>query len=136
MKEGVVFPEFGGGVRITDKERTITDSIKDMNLIAGLEEVLSCLVSANSIDETKMLKYLALYDNAFLYQKTGFIFSEYQRELGISDDFIKMCKDRSGDSKRYLTTGINEPAYSGEWKLVYPKNIKSIKNGGLEDSAI
>ena len=119
MKEGIVFPEFGGGVRITDKERTITDSIKD-----------------SSIDETKMIKYLALYDNAFLYQKTGFIFSEYQRELGISDDFIKICKDRSGDSKRYLATGINEPAYSGEWKLVYPKNIKRIKNGGLEDAAI
>ena len=136
MKEGIVFPEFGGGVRITDKERTITDSIKDMNLIAGLEEVLSCVVSVNSIDETKMLKYLALYDNAFLYQKTGFIFSEYQREFGISDDFIKICKDRSGDSKRYLTTGINEPAYSGEWKLVYPKNIKRMKNGGLEDAAI
>ena len=47
MKEGIVFPEFGGGVRITDKERTITDSIKDMNLIAGLEEVLSCLVSVS-----------------------------------------------------------------------------------------
>ena len=106
-------------MRITDKERTITDSIKD-----------------SSIDETKMIKYLALYDNAFLYQKTGFIFSEYQRELGISDDFIKICKDRSGDSKRYLATGINEPAYSGEWKLVYPKNIKRIKNGGLEDATI
>ena len=106
-------------MRITDKERTITDSIKDI-----------------SIDETKMIKYLALYDNAFLYQKTGFIFSEYQRELGISDDFIKICKDRSGDSKRYLATGINEPAYSGEWKLVYPKNIKRMKNGGLEDAAI
>ena len=93
-------------------------------------------MSVNSIDETKMLKYLTLYDNAFLYQKTGFIFSEYQRELGISDDFIKICKDRRGDSKRYLATGINEPAYSGEWKLVYPKNIKRIKNGGLEDAAI
>ena len=136
LKEGIFFPEFGGGVRITDKERTITDSIRDMNLIAGLEEVLSCVVSVNSIDETKMIKYLALYDNAFLYQKIGFIFGEYQRELGISDDFIKICKDRSGDSKRYLTTGINEPAYSGEWKLVYPKNIKRMKNGGLEDAAI
>ncbi len=83
-----------------------------------------------------LTKYLALYDNAFLYRKTGFIFSEYQRELGISDNFIKICKDRSGASKRYLVTGINEPAYSGEWRLVYPKNIKRMKNGGLEDAAI
>ena len=136
IREGIVLPEFGGGVKITDKERTILDSIKNMNLIAGLEEVLSCVTSVRVIDETKMLKYLALYDNAFLYQKTGFIFSEYQIELDISDEFINICKDRSGSSKRYLTNGINEPAYSGEWKLVYPQNIKWMKNGGTEDAAI
>ena len=93
-------------------------------------------MSVNSIDETKMLKYLAGYDSAFLYQKTGFIFSEYQTELGISDNFIKICKDRSGNSKRYLTNGISVPGYSGEWKLVYPKNIKRMKNGGIEDATV
>ena len=136
MRDGIVSPEFSGGIKVTDKERTIADSIKDLNRIAGLEEVLSCVVSVNSIDETKMLKYLAEYDSAFLYQKTGFIFSEYQTELGISDNFIKICKDRSGNSKRYLTNGISEPGYSGEWKLVYPKNIKRMKNGGIEDATI
>ena len=136
MEEGIVSPEFSGGVRVTDKERTIVDSIKDINLIAGLEEVLSCVVSVNSIDETKMLNYLTLYDSAFLYQKTGFILAEYQKELGISDGFIKICKNRSGNSKRYLTNGINELGYSGEWKLVYPKDIKRMKNGGVEDAKI
>ena len=29
MKEGIVTPEFGGGVRVTDKERTIVDSIME-----------------------------------------------------------------------------------------------------------
>ena len=136
MRDGIVSPEFSGGIKVTDKERTIADSIKDLNRIAGLEEVLSCVVSVNSIDETKMLKYLAEYDSAFLYQKTGFIFYEYQTELGISDNFIKICKDRSGNSKRYLTNVISEPGYSGEWKLVYPKNIKRMKNGGIEDATI
>lgn len=136
MRDGIVSPEFSGGVRITDKERTIADSIKDLNLIAGLEEVLSCVVSVNSIDETKMLSYLAGYASAFLYQKIGFIFSEYQTELGISDNFIKICKDRSGNSKRYLTNGISEPGYSSEWKLVYPKNIKRMKNGEIGDASI
>ena len=71
-----------------------------------------------------------------LYQKIGFIFSEYQVELGISNEFIKICKDRSGNSKRYLTNGISNPEYSGEWKLVYLKNIKKMKNGGIEDATI
>ena len=136
VKDGITSPEFSGGVRITDKERTIVDSIKDINLIAGLEEVLSCLTSVNGIDEKKMLNYLAEYDSAFLYQKIGFIFSVYQTELGTTDDFIKMCRDKSGNSKRYLTNGISEPGYSGEWKLVYPKNMKHMKNGGIEDAAI
>ena len=69
MKEGIVFPEFGGGVRITDKERTITDSIKDMNLIAGLEEVLSCVASVNSIDEAKLLNYLVGYEMPFYIRR-------------------------------------------------------------------
>ena len=123
-------------MRITDKERTIVDSIKDINLIAGLEEVLSCIVAVNGIDESKMLKYLSAYDSAFLYQKTGFIVSEYQTDLSISDEFIKICKEKSGNSKRYLTNGISKPGYSGEWRLVYPKNIKRMKNGGIEDAAV
>ena len=54
MKEGIVSPEFSGGVRVTDKERTIVDSIKDINLIAGLEEVLSCVaVSYTHLDVYK-----------------------------------------------------------------------------------
>lgn len=56
-------------MRVTDKERTIADSIKDLNLIAGLEEVISCVVSVNSIDETKMLTYLAGYDSAFYIRR-------------------------------------------------------------------
>ena len=136
MKDGIISPEFGGGMRVTDKERTIIDSIKDLNLIAGLEEVLSCVMSMANIDEEKMSDYMVQYDSAFLYQKIGFIFSEYQKELGISDAFIKLCKDRIGNSKRYLTNGISTPGYSSEWKLVYPRNIKNIKNGDIEYAAV
>lgn len=131
-----MFLEFAGGVRITDKERTIVASIRDLNLIAGLEEILSCVTSVVSVDEIKLLKYLEAYNNSFLYQKTGFIFSIYLGKLGISDDFIMACKDRIGKSKRYLSNGISNPGYSDEWRLVYPKNIKRMKNGGVEDAAI
>ena len=136
ISEGIVSPDFSGGVKITDKERTIVDSIKDLNLIAGLEEVLMCVTSVSNPDEDKLLQYLDAYGSAFLYQKLGFIFTQYQLELGISDNFIKICKDKSGNAKRYLTNGINEPAYSGEWKLVYPKEMKKLKNGGGEDATI
>lgn len=72
----------------------------------------------------------------FYIRRRVLFLAEYQKELGVSDAFIKICKDRSGNSKRYLTNGISEPGYSGEWKLVYPKNIKQMKNGELENATI
>lgn len=136
MQDGVVSEPYSGGVRVTDKERTIVDSIKDMNLIAGLEEVAACISSLSRIDEAALLKYLSMYDSAFLYQKTGFLAALYQRELNISDEFIEGCKQRIGNSKRYLTNGTSDPVYSGEWNLVYPGNIKYIKNGVSEDASV
>ena len=85
MKEGIVSPEFSGGVRVTDKERTIVDSIKDINLIAGLEEVLSCVVSVNSIDETKLLNEVAFFaDKADINEeisRLGSHISQFRGEL-------------------------------------------------------
>ncbi len=134
--DGVVSPQFGGNVRVTDKERTIIDSIKDMNMIAGLEEVITCITSVIGVDEVKLMKYLETYNNSFLYQKTGFIASEYQAYLKVSNHFIEECRRRVGNSKRYLTNDIPDAAYAGEWKLVYPKHMKSIKNGVIEDAFV
>lgn len=136
IEEGVIKPEFGGGVRVTDKERTVLDSIKDLNLISGLEEVLACTVAVGELDERKLLRYLKAYAAPFLYQKTGFIMKLYQSELGISDSFIEICRSKSGNSKRYLTNAIMEPAYSREWKLIYPKYMKQIKNGGVDNATV
>ena len=136
MREGVETLQFSGGISVTDKERTIADSIRDLNQIAGLEEVLACVTCIKGIDEGKCLKYLEKYDSAFLYQKIGFIAEEYQPEMGISDEFIKICGERSGNSKRYLTGGICEPAYSSKWRLVYPRDIKRLKNGGVENATV
>ena len=136
MQQGVTTPQFGGGVKVTDKERTILDSIKDMNLIAGLEETITCISSVAVVDEAKLLDYLEIYGNPFLYQKMGFIASQYRNELNISDEFINICKQRKGSSKRYLVNDISEPAYARDWSLVYPKHIKEMKNGVMDDAAI
>lgn len=136
IQEGIVLPQFSGGIKITDKERTVIDSIKDVNLISGLEEVLACVTAIKGVDEEKMFKYLNAYNNTFLFQKVGFIAKEFQEEMGFSDEFIEACRIRIGNSKRYITNSIKEPSYAREWKLIYPQNIKSMKNGGMADAAV
>lgn len=66
-----------GKVRVTDLERTIVDSIKDFTKIGGLEELIRCLTMVTYADAEKLTHYLTLYNNQFLWQKTGYILSNF-----------------------------------------------------------
>ena len=114
MAEGVVVAKNTTGVRITDLERTVIDSIHDLNKIAGLEELLNCLEGVRFLNEDKLRLYLDHYDTQGLYQKTGFLLGQ----LKVSKDFIEYCQSKIGKSKKYL---IGEPKgssnYNREWEL-------------------
>ena len=50
--------DMNNGVRVTSLERTVIDSIFDMDKIAGLEEILRCLELIPSLNEEKLLDVL------------------------------------------------------------------------------
>lgn len=129
LTKGIDSPSFSGGIKVTDKERTIADCLKDMDKIAGPEEVLANISSMSYIDEKKLLEYLSLYDNQFLYQKAGFLLWDYRESLGLTDTFFDICREHIGKSKRYLTKDDPQVKYIAEWRLVVPVNILNIKNG-------
>ena len=134
--EGVETPAFSGGIRITNIERTLVDSVKDMDKIAGIEEVIQDIGSVKHMQEKRVLKYLKLISNQFLYQKMGFLLSGHKEQIGLSDEFFDICKSQIGKSKRYLTKDMSGGQYIDEWKLVVPENIYNMKNGVIEDAAI
>jgi predicted transcriptional regulator of viral defense system len=127
--KGIEEIKFSGGVRVTDRERTVIDSIKDMEKIAGAEEVLANIAGLSRLNEEKMLAYLAHYQNQFLYQKTGFILEPLQEKFGISNAFFEVCLDKSGKSKRYLTKDATGGKYCGKWKLVIPDYLYDAMKG-------
>lgn len=51
ISEEVDMPAFSGGIRVTTLERTVIDSIKDMDKIAGMEEVLQNISSIKKLQE-------------------------------------------------------------------------------------
>lgn len=132
-KLGIENVHYSGGVRITDKERTTLDSIKDMDKISGIEEVLANIDGFTSLNEEKLTGYLQEYHNHFLYQKTGFILYPYRDKLGLSHSFFEMCQYKTGKSKRYLTKEFTNGTYIKEWKLVVPDEIYKLKNGAFQD---
>lgn len=134
--EGIDRPPYSGGIAVTNLERTILDSIKDMDKISGIEEVLQDIRSVRKMQEKRLLRYLELYQNQFLYQKTGYLLWAHKEKIGLSDVFFETCREQIGKSKRYLTRDQEGGQYDNIWKLVIPSRIESIKNGVMEDADI
>lgn len=127
--EGIERPPYSGGIAVTNLERTIADSIKDMDKIAGVEEVVQNIESVHQIQEKRLLKYLEVYQKQFLYQKTGYLLSHYKEQMGLSDMFFEKCKKKIGKSKRYLTRDQTGGSYDDTWKLIIPDDMRKMKNG-------
>ena len=133
---GVQEQEYSGGIVVTDKERTVLDSIKDMDKIAGIEEVLSNVEASGRLQEKKLLKYLEQYNNQFLYQKVGYLLSLPPDKHGLSETFFELCKTKIQKSKRYLTKDVTGGEYVSTWQLIVPSNLNNMKNGDIIDAEI
>ena len=123
LNKGIEEITFSGGVRVTSKERTIVDCIKDMDKISGIEEVNENISNFGKINQDKIIEFLDAYDNQFLFQKTGYLLSKYKEQMKLNDDFFDYCKSKIGKSKRYLTNESNNGKLNNEWNLVIPNNI-------------
>ena len=126
---GICEPEYSGGIKITDLERTIIDSINDMDRISGLEEVISMIDMAGPLDQKKLLQYMKAYNCRFLYQKAGYLLWNRREKLGLDSDFFEKCKAETGKSRRYLSRDITRGKYLEEWGLIVADDDAWIKNG-------
>jgi len=124
----VIEPKHTIGIRVTALERTVVDSIKDLEKIGGLEELLNCISSIHYLDERMLKTCLDAYNMQFLYQKAGFILDHYKYELQLSNTFIDYCKTKIGKSTRYLTK--DSATYDNEWKLVIPEGLFEMTEQG------
>lgn len=88
------------------------------------------------MQEKRLLKYVELYQNQFLYQKMGFLLWQYKEQMGLSDSFFEKCKKEIGKSKRYLTHDQKCSCYDDTWKLVVPDDLQTMKNGVMMDADI
>ncbi len=121
-------------VRITDIERTLLDTIKDMNKIGGVDMVIQTMSAIKSLDQKRLLSYLSMYDNQFLYQKTGFLLSHFQQELSLTSDFFMICKSMMGKSTRYFSTDASRRAeFVKEWQLIVATELWNTLPSGKDD---
>lgn len=108
-------------VRVTDWERTILDCLNESDKSGGLEELLHAIRLIPTLNESKLLRYLELYDKKFLYQKAGFVLTYFKEDLNLSDYFFDTCKHKLSGSKRYFQKDIVAKVhYDADWGLYVP----------------
>ena len=122
-----------GKLRVTGIEQTIVDSIKDFTKIAGLEEVIRCIMLVPSVKEEKILEALSVYDNKFLYQKCGYILEQLQDELGLSNDFFEYLSRYTAEGKRYLIKENGQNVWNLKWKIYVPADFMNLVDKGASD---
>ena len=120
------------GIRVTDLERTVVDSINDFNKAGGLEELLRCLDMIPYLDSNKLISYLKGYDKMFLYQKTGYILEHFKYSLKLTEVFFDVCLKKVPKGKRYLYRGLQfEPHVPNKsWSLYVPKDLLAMMKKG------
>lgn len=119
-----------GNMRVTSVEQTVVDSIRDFEKIAGLEEVIRCIMLVPGLNEQKVLECLARNGNGFLYQKCGYLFEELNEEFKFSPSFFAECEMYSSSAKRYLMKESQDNVFHKRWKLYAPPFMKGLIDKG------
>ena len=112
-------------ITVTSLSQTIIDCIYNIGLAGGIEELLYALVEVDSskINEREMLKCLSLYNMKSLYQRTGYLLSQFKDVLELSDSFFDVCQNEMGQNVSYLIAPDYCDSFSKEWNICAPKDI-------------
>ncbi|HZJ76743.1 MAG TPA: hypothetical protein VFC70_03435 [Oscillospiraceae bacterium] len=127
INKGIVRYHLNEKIKVTDLERTVIDSVDRLDYCGGSHELDEILKICPVLDEKKIFYYLKAYDKQILYKKTGYFLERYRQSLGISNDFLALLEERTGDTRKYLS----EEALNGNgvlinrWGLIVPKTFEA-----------
>ncbi len=118
---GIMKPKGDPLVRVTDIERTLLDCFDRIDRAGGTEELLHCLEGVILLNEERLTTYLATFNKAFLYQKTGYMLERIRKQAHISDAFIDLCHKKGTKSVKWLTNNDESDTFVNRWRLYVPQ---------------
>lgn len=120
------------GVKVTSIERTIVDSINDVDKITGTEELLKCIELVPFVNEGLLLEYLKYRSSKLLYKKVGYVLSHFNDNFKLSDDFFETCLREGGKVIGYFSQiDKKNLVFNSKWHMYAYNDLMSfIRNEG------
>lgn len=134
-KKGRTLPTVSNHVRSTTVEQTLIDSLCDADKIAGMEEVIRCILLIPSLNAEALLSELANLGNGFLYQKVGYVLESMNDQFHFPDTFFDECEKHISVRRNVLYQGLSDKVYNERWHLYVPKDFNLLTGKGVENDA-
>lgn len=109
-------------LQLTNLERTLIDMIVRPAYTGGTSQIIKAYRAAKDrISVDRLLIILKKLDYSYPYhQSIGFM----MKMAGYSEDSCAKLRALGLNYNFYLTHGLQEPDYSKEWHLYYPKGLR------------
>ncbi len=105
-------------VQISDPYKTLLDCIDDLNLGAGLQHVINCLLEFKRVfdkpsDLDLLLEYAIKFNNGALFKKLGYL----AEMLDFESSFVEECRKRLTSGYAILDKYANNSRLVTRWNL-------------------
>ena len=121
MRKAGIDTERVAGSLVTGLEQTVVDSLHAFEGIAGLEEVMECIIRLPKLDADRLLKCLERYGNGYLYQKCGYVLEQLQSYVRLPEGFYRECQAHCASTVRYMVKGATNLIYHRGWGIYAPR---------------
>jgi predicted transcriptional regulator of viral defense system len=108
-------------LRVTNLERTLIDIVVRPTYAGGIFQVLEAYRAAKGrVSTNRLVATLKKLDYVYPYhQAVGFL----MERAGSDDKYCAMFRQLGLEHDFYLAHGMQQPEYSREWRLFYPKGF-------------
>ena len=108
-----------------NSESTLLDCFDRIDRAGGIEELLHCMEGIVLLNEERLIDYLARYDKAFLYQKTGYLLERIKEQANISESLLELCRAKGTKSVKWLTNNEESDTFVNKWRMYVPQELTS-----------
>ena len=121
-------------LRVTGPERTLVDGFRRLELVGGLEELVTSAAGFPSLDLAELDAVLRAYDFRILYAGVGWFLETYQSHFFVPSDFLDRLEKRRPAAPQYLPRRGRAEDGGGRmvprWNLILPE---AVLRGALPD---